>query len=371
MTLRSWLVLIAALVFGAALLVLALAAERGMEKYSNDASSTAINIRAQALGSFLSHTLNEEWNSVQAVALRIDASARPEILRTAVTFLAGAHDKASWVGIARTDGTVVAGSNGAREGTNVADSTWFQRGLQGPFAGEVSGSALVDPQSNEQVRSVEFSAPVYTPEGAVYGVLGFQLNWRWVRDFVIEEAGELAIDAFVVNRAGTIILGTDQYTTETAGLPSFQAAALQTEGTFHEVWPDGNTYFTATFPERRYETLPPFGWNIVVRLDPSFVQAAERDFRNWMWVWTAGVFVGAVGLMAALTGVLLRPLKHLAQALLDVAKGEPAPYLREYRRFSEVTKLSEAMVRLQSGHQGPEAATKHAAGEPPVSAPSR
>ena len=254
---------------------------------------------------------------------------------------------------------------------NAADSTWFQRGLQGPFAGDVPESAVVDPLSNEQLRSVEFSAPVYTPEGAVYGVLGFHLNWRWVRDFVIEEADELSVDAFVVNRAGAIILGTDQYTAETARLPSFQAAALQTEGTFHEVWPDGNTYYAATFHERSYETLPPFGWSLVVRLDPSFVTAAERDYRNWMWAWTAGVFVVAVSLMAVLTGVLLRPLKRLAQALLDVAKGEPVQYLREYRRFSEVTKLSEAMVRLQSGHHWPDAATKDAAVEPPVSDPSR
>ena len=371
MTLRSWLVVIAALVFGAAMLVLAVVAERGIETYSGAASGSAVLARGQALSSFLSHTLNTDWEGVQEAALQIDASAAPEILRTAVSFLAGAHDKARWVGIARIDGTVVAGSNGAREGTNVAGSTWFQRGLQGPFAADVPGSAVVDPLSNEQVRSVEFSAPVYTPEGAVFGVLGFQLNWQWVRDFLIEEAGELNVDAFVVNRDGTIVLGTDQYTAETARLPSFQAAALQAEGMFHEVWPDGNSYFAATFPERAYETLPPFGWSLVVRLDPNFVRAAEREFRNWMWAWTAGVFVVAVSLMGVLSGVLLRPLKHLAQALLDVAKGEPAPYLREYRRFSEVTKLSEAMVRLQSGQHGPETAKKDAVGEPPVSDPSR
>ena len=353
MTLRSWVIVLSAVVFGLVLFGLIMIFQRGLETYSTATATSAVQTRATALGTFVTRTFYEEWKSVETAALRIDPSSGTIVMRTAASFLAGGQEKATWVGVARGDGLVVAGSNGAREGTNVSDRTWFQRGIEGPFAGDVHESEamtkILEPGATELLRFVDFSAPIYTPEGSVFGVLGVLVNWRWVRAFIGEAARELQLDAYLVNRSGTIILGTAEFTEATADLASFRAAALHATGTFHETWPDGRDYFTATFPEHRYETLPPFGWSVVVRLDPNFVTVAERNFRNVMRLSVVVSFFLATVLMAVMAGVFLSPLVRLVDAILDVAKGVPAPYVREYRRSVEIRKLSEALVRLQGG----------------------
>ena len=353
MTLRSWLMVLTAAVFGLVLFGLIMVFQRALETYSNATATSAVQTRATALGAFMSRTFYEEWKNVEAAALRLDPSSGTQVMRIALTFLAGNQEKATWIGVARSDGVVVAGTNRAREGTNVSDRAWFRRGMEGPFAGDVHESEamtkILEPEASELLRFVDFSAPVYTPEGSVYGVLGVLVNWRWVRAFIGDAAHQLELDAYLVNRSGTIVMGTAEYTEATADLAVFRAAALHSTGTFQETWPDGKQYFTATFPELRHETLPPFGWSIVVRLDPIFVTAAERNFRNVMRLSVVVSFFLAVLLVVVLAGVFTRPLNHLIEAILDVAKGVPPRYVPEYRRSLETSRLSEALVRLQSG----------------------
>lgn len=364
MTLRSWLVVLTAAVFGLILFGLTMVFQRGLETYSTATAMAAAQTRASALRAFVARALYEEWKNVETSALRIDPAAGPVAMRTAVSFLAGGQDKATWVGIARRDGTVVAGTNGAREGTNVSDDTWFQRGLEGPFAGDVHESdaltRILQPGAGELLRFVDFSAPVYTADGSMFGVLAVLVSWRWVRAIIGEAAQRLDLDAYVVSRTGTIILGTAGYTDETANLASFRAAALHVTSSFHETWPDGRDYFTVTAPAHRYETLPPFGWSIVVRLSPDFISAAERNFRNVMRLTVLAAFFVAVLLVAVLAGIFIRPLNLLIEAILDVAKGVPAPYVPEYHRSVETRRLSEALVRLQSGRDAemPDASAK-------------
>jgi hypothetical protein len=74
--------------------------------------------------------------------------------------MAATSEKLSWIGIANTDGTVLAATRGILLGENVAGSSWFQQGLTGPFAGDVHGDLLetriMQPNSSEPLRFVDF-----------------------------------------------------------------------------------------------------------------------------------------------------------------------------------------------------------------------
>jgi len=59
------------------------------------------------------------------------------LLRDAMDLTAAGGDKVSWAGFAAVDGTVQIASDGLPEGVGVAQRPWFQRGLDGPFAGDV------------------------------------------------------------------------------------------------------------------------------------------------------------------------------------------------------------------------------------------
>ncbi|RUT28251.1 hypothetical protein EMQ25_16825 [Arsenicitalea aurantiaca] len=353
MSLKSLIVLIVALVLGTAMLVLGVFFQRGLQDYGTATAVRAVEVRAQALGTFLSRALYEEWRDVELTAGQIAINEDPEALQVRFDALADDEGKVSWIGVARADGTVVSARDGLLVGQNVAQRPWFQAGLQGPFAGDVHEAVLLAQllgnDGGEPLRFVDFSAPILGPGGQVTGVLGAHVDWRWVRSLVTEAAAELELDAFIVNSAGTIILATDSISDATGQLSVFRAATLGVDGTYSETWPDGQSYFSRIVPQFGYETLPDFGWRLVARIDPDFVFGAQRQFMSTMALGAVLAYLMAILAFALVLISLLRPLGTLADMLLKLAKGEPVGYVREHTRFREVNTLSEAVVRLQSG----------------------
>lgn len=352
MKLRSLLFLVLALVLCAGLATLTWFFQSGLSSYSVATSVQAVHVRTEALGTFLSRSLFEEWQRVERAAERISGDVEPASAEATIAGLEPNIDKFSWIGIADRSGTVLAASGGMLEGENVAQRPWFQQGLVGPFAGDVHEAVLLakllESNNDDPIRFVDFSAPVRDDRGQVAGVIGAHVNWEWVEQLVTEAAGRLQLDAFILNRSGTVILQTDPSVSDVSGLRSFRAASLGVQATENEVWPDGGTYFATTLPQFSYQSLPSFGWSMVARLDPTHVQGAETTFRTQMVIMAAVVFLLMLMFFGAIAAVLLRPLRNLAENLLRLARGEPTPYVREHRRFSEATTLSDAMALLQS-----------------------
>lgn len=330
----------------------------GLRAYGTATAEEAVQIRTEALSTFLSRALYEEWRRVEALAARLEGQIGPGIDRSVIASLGQDEEKVSWIGIADARGTVLAASRDMLVGENVGQRPWFQQGLQGPFAGDVHEAVLLarllGSNDAEPLRFVDFSAPILDANGNVSGVLGAHINWRWVRQLVEEAAERLRLDVFLVNRSGTIILGTDNIEEELTRLSSFQAARMGRMATNTEVWPDGQTYFTTTQSELSYRTLPPFGWSMVARLDSAFVTDAERQFQTRMLLGCAAFLLSVVVLFALIAAFLLRPLQKLAANFLLIAKGEPTPFVREHRRFREINVLSDAMALLQSRADRPE-----------------
>lgn len=351
MQLRTLLTLVVGVVGGLVFLVVAIVFQANLNAYRDETSQYAVRVRAQALGTFLTRALSEEWHDLASSA-REFSGADPATLRRRLDALRGAGDKVSWIGVAAPDGTVLSSTGGLLEGENVAQRPWFQQGLTGPFAGDVHEAVLLarllEPASAEPLRFVDFSAPIKGANGLVTGVLGAHVNWRWVRDTASEAARQLELDAFIVNREGTVILSTAPIEETTASLSSFQAARRGITSNFSETWPDGGTYYSYTVPNLTYADMPPFGWGLVARLDESAFDVSEQRFQQQMLVSGAIVWVAGLAIFAFVAGVLIRPLRLLASALLAQSRGEPTDYIRQHRRTAEVQLLSEALARFQA-----------------------
>lgn len=370
MKLRSLITLVLGVVLVAGLLGLAVLFQSSLRSYSASTAEGAVNVRAEALGAFLTRSLFEEWQRVERAADRLSGNFDPALAEDVIAGPEQNIDKVSWIGIADRDGTVLAASGDMLVGENVGQRPWFQQGLVGPFAGDVHEAVLLakllESSNDDPIRFVDFSAPITDAQGQVVGVLGAHVNWAWVEHLVVEAAALLQLDAFIINRSGTVLLHTQPVEGDLSTLRSFRSAALGVAATADEVWPDGQTYFTTTVPQLTYGTLPPFGWSMVARLDPAFIGGAEARFRTQLIAAATGVFVLILAVFAVVTAVLLRPLRNLADNLLRLAHGEATPFVREHRRFKEATMLSDALALLQSRGSGRDTTgSAHRAGDDP------
>lgn len=351
MQLRSLLTLVVGLVGAAVFLAVAIVFQANLRSYHNETSEHAVRIRAQSLGVFLTRALYEEWHRVEASAREFSGTDL-STLQGSLEVLAGSDDKVSWMGVAAPDGTILASTDGLLIGQSAAGSPWFQQGLSGPFAGDVHQfvllSRLLSSPSGEPLRFVDFSAPIVGANKQVVGVLGAHVNWRWVRRIVSEAARELELDAFVVNREGTVILSTTSIDESSASLASFQAARRGVTSNFSETWSDGTTYNSFTVPNLTYADMPPLGWGLVARLNEAAFHLREQKFQRQMVAAGAAVWLAGVAVFAFVTGILVRPLRRLSAALLAQSRGEPTDHIRQHRRTAEVQVLSEALARFQA-----------------------
>lgn len=368
MTLRTSLMLLLGILLVVAMAVLTLLFQSNLRTYSEATSEQAVHVRTEALGVFLSRSLYEEWQRVERAAARVSGNFNPEQAQATIAGLEQDIDKVSWIGIADRNGTVLAASGNMLVGENVGQRPWFQQGLAGPFAGDVHEAVLLakllETNNDDPIRFVDFSAPIKDAQGQVVGVLGAHVNWTWVEGLVQEASSMLQLDAFIINRGGTVILATDPTQGDLSAQPSFRSAQLGVSVTGNETWPDGQTYFTTTVPQFTYQTLPPFGWSMVAKLDPTFVNAAEGRFRTQMLLGTTSTFLLLLAAFAIIAGILLRPLRMLAETLRRLASGEATPFVREQKRFQEVRVLSDAVVLLQA--QGSQTgASPHRSGDNP------
>jgi len=352
MSFRSLVLLVAGLVLAASFVVGAVYFQRGLSQYGEATAVRAVETRGQSLSAFLSRMLYEEWRSVDAFARKLDPAAEPASLRLALEALNDGTDKVSWAGIARVDGTVLAASRGLLEGYDVSSRPWFQRGLAGPFAGDVHEAVLLERLLNaggsEPLRFIDYAIPIHDRDGALFGVLGVHLNWKWVTELMQEGAERLHVDAFLVSRGEALLLATVDGDAKVSGLPSFQAAKLGASGSFLEEWPDGGTYFSYVVPEIGYKDLPRFGWSLIVRLDPSLVTGPGRDFTRIMLGGGLVVFIGTLLVLAFATRLIFRPLASRIDAVSRLSRGEDVGYVPEASQYREARDLSNAIARLQA-----------------------
>ncbi|GGA50552.1 cache domain-containing protein [Pelagibacterium lentulum] len=354
MSLRNVLIGFAALILLICFSVGALYFNRGLSDYGARAQQVAVEVRGQALSEFVSSALLEEWNYVAGFAESLDLTGDTAVLQATVDAYRDTGNKISWAGIVQTGGTVVAATENMLVGQNVGQRPWFQRGLEGPFAGDVHEAVLladlIAPGAEVPPRFVDFALPLTNEAGQVRGVFGVHINWEWVQSLVERTAATLEMDAFLMSANGEVLISTDpEISSENVGtLASFRTANLQTQRSMVEQWPDGQTYYSFTVPQVSADGLPSFGWSLVLRLDPTFLTGGEQNFARIMIIGGGMMLLAALLAMALLFSITIRPLTGLVDAISDLSKGQQVGFVPETQSYREVAKLSNAIARLQT-----------------------
>ncbi|WP_157928923.1 cache domain-containing protein [Pararhizobium haloflavum] len=317
--------------------------------FNSEALAAAVSTRANGAELAFARALHDEWQSVQALAssLVIDD---PQRLRGELDFAVGDGDRVSWAGFATIDGEVEASSNGLLEGQNVGERPWFQRGLEGPFAGDVHEAvllaSLLPSQEGEPRRFIDLATPVAGADGEAVGVLGYHIDFSWAQTFLREEAEALAVDLFLVSRSGGVIAATDGSTYETLDLQSTRRASSGVGGADVETWPDGRRYLTTVIPQVDYGDLPSFGWRLIARIDADALEVTDRAFSAGILVSLASFGLFLILLTLLFIQAFVRPFAEISQNAVRVADGEDI-YPYESRRTAELSRLSAAIARLQ------------------------
>jgi uncharacterized integral membrane protein len=322
-----------------------------MRDYRETSLRTAVETRARGVQIAFAASLYREWTNLEALSRPL-AVGNPKEVQDDLSTLVGDGQIISWAGYATNDGAVQVASNGLLVGANVGQRPWFQRGLQGSFAGDAHEAVLLaaklpQPASGEPLRFLDLATPIPGLGGSTAGVLGIHLNLEWAKEQIRQLADALDIDLLIVNPEGKAVISSLERNFSNLDLPSFRRARSGASGVGLEDWPDGNSYFVATLPEASYLNLPKFGWSIVARISADAVSQPARNF-------TAGLMfnLGVFGLLLLLLTLLfivafIRPFHHLAVNAKAVADGEDV-YPYESSRTSELATIGNALARLQS-----------------------
>jgi hypothetical protein len=317
---------------------------------AESALAEAVATRTQGLVLDFARALHQEWRSARTIAVELSVREQSAV-RSSLDLVVGDTSRVSWAGIATVEGRVTVASGGMLEGQDVSSRPWFQRGLEGDFAGDVHDALLLakllPTEGGEPRRFLDLATPIRDAAGAVTGVLGLHLDAAWAKRHLQESAQSLEIDAFLVDRGGVIALSSTEQAPETVDLPSFRAAQLGVPTTSRETWPGGASYFTTVIPTFGYEDLPPFGWSVVGRIDESALAQRGKAVTQSIALFLFGLACVLTLLTAAFAFVFIVPLRQLADNAASILCGEAA-YPFETRSSSEAAILSAAVARLQS-----------------------
>jgi hypothetical protein len=323
-----------------------LVADRGAS-VRQDALAEAVTVRARGLQLDFARALHQEWRNARTIAGDI-AKRDPSAIRSSLDLVVGDSSRVSWAGIAALDGTVKSASGGLLEGQNVSQRPWFQRGLEGNFAGDVHDAVLLAkllPQRDgEPRRFLDLATPIRDERGTITGVLGLHLDEAWAVDHLRQSAQSLQIDVVLVNREGSVVMATDPAIGPTLNLSSARAAMTGAAMATVETWPDGVDYLTTVIPSVEYKDLPSFGWSLIARIDDD----AYIDRTSLAPLLTIPILFGLALLVLtfAFVQIFARPFGRLAESAAAVLKGEDI-YPYESRSTDEILTLSAAVARLQ------------------------
>jgi Tfp pilus assembly protein PilN len=341
--------------FGAAALMLIPAIVAGtlytgaLQRRTEELLTEKLTARGELGAQLLARRLHQLWQEVDLLSKSIDPGALQQA-RAEIDFITKLDRRYSWLGVTDLEGKVLVASNGLLEGASVAQRPWFRRGLGGPVAIDVHEAQLLAkllPAQSEPYRFIDLAAPLQRQGQRVAGVIGAHLDWRWV----VENMKALqapGIDVLLLSRERTVLFGPPEFVDKPLAIGSAQAANRVTSAVLDERWPDGKDYITVVIPAVGHADLPSFGWSLLIRQDVQQALGPTRELVRDFWSMLGAGALAALLLLFLGATWITTPLKRLtrsAEELLTDAEAKP-PYAES--RYDEVSRLSSALVKLQS-----------------------
>jgi diguanylate cyclase (GGDEF)-like protein len=286
----------------------------------------------------------------------IQNAPRPDTVRPILDNLQREYRDYAWIGIAGTDGKVLAATNRMLEGRDVTARPWFANGQQGFVAEDYHPALLLGkllPHVPDPWRFVDVAGPVRGADGKLRGVLAIHLSWDWARrmahELLTPALRQYGAEIIVVRNDGIVLLGPDDMLEKPLATASFTLAQRGGTGAINERWPDGKTYLTGYSQTGRNDARTSLRWTVLVRQTEQTALATAHEFEHRALWLCLGLATALAAIAALFAQRIVNPLKVLSSAIEDVshapADATPAA-IPLVNSFHEARVLSDAMRAL-------------------------
>ncbi len=278
----------------------------------------------------------------------------PAEMRALLDRLQQAISDFTWVGVADTDGIVVAATGGIIEGADISALPVYQQGIKGPFIGDVHDAGMLAGKlpnpTGEAMRFVDIAVPLIDDSGQATGMLAAHLSWEWARR--IEQSlfrpnqERRGVEVFIVSTNDTVLLGTQgRLEGKTRDLARLRASSGRSDNWNVADWPDGTGYVVGFASANGYLDYPGLGWTVVTRQPAAIAHRPADELRRTILLW--GLALAVIFALGGwfLAGRIAAPLRQLADGADRIVRRE-ATSLPAVQGSVEVRQLSIALRRL-------------------------
>ena len=271
----------------------------------------------------------------------------------------------AWIGLAGTDGKVIASTKGLLEGADVSARPWFQTGQTGVRATDYHPAKLLDsllPHAPDPWRFVDVATPVFSNDGELFAVLGMHLSWDWARrqarKLLTPALREYGAEILVVREDGTVMLGPQELVEKKISTLSLNRARQGDTGSLREQWPDGQIYLTGFSQTGQVGNNTTLRWSVLVRQDEDMALQGASELKRRMLLWSAALGVLLAGIAALLARRLTRPMNELGEAIERVTEATaagkalpPIPHINGFQEASKLTRTMRELVRSEAAYR--------------------
>jgi diguanylate cyclase (GGDEF)-like protein len=341
-----------------------------VDHYAIEHASEQARLRLQQLSwqmrDSLDRTLDQAVRDVYLLSAlpQLRHPADPAAARQILENLQHHFSDYAWIGIADTDGKVMAATGGLLENRDVSARPWFHTGEQSVTASDYHPAALLGkllPRTPDPWRFVDVAGPIHDDEGRLQGVLAIHLSWSWARglarDLLTPAQRDNGAEIIVVRNDGVVLLGPDDILEKRISTESMTLAQQGKTGAITERWPDGQTYVTGYSQSGRSRERSALQWTVLVRQTEQAAMASAHRFEQralWFSLLLAGVLAALAALMARR---IAAPLKSLSGAIEGIAQApeqaspEAIPLAGGFHEAAVLSDALRGLIRSERRHR--------------------
>lgn len=343
LSLRAWLIVLLSVALILPTLLFGLVYTAKVSSLSRSMVLDTMKQSVESHAEALARELYLPWRHVTYLTSTLD-TGDTESLRDTLTRMVETDQRYLWLGVARTDGKVVAASSGHWQGVNMTGRNWFEAGLRGPYAGAPHSDAALAgllPTRDAPYLFFDYAAPIRDANDDVVGVLGARFDWSQLK-LSRSRLSSNRIETLLVDRKGKVLIGPEAM----KGKRLTTAGVLDRSSLRVNTWVDGVTYVSVTIPNMTYGNMPSPSMSLIVRQEAGQAFEPLRGLVRHFWRAVGLGVVLMLVLIVALSWWVAAPISRFARFANDLANGHAAPP-PEHHAYREAEQLSTALTRLQ------------------------